>query len=72
MKKLSSALLGFAMVFSALLVAETSAFALGDCGRNGHRYHGHFVFGGQNQNYCLRVSGHVAHRDPDGVMRCHI
>jgi hypothetical protein len=72
MKKLSAVLVGLVVFSSALSLADTSAFALGNCGRNGHRDHGRCVFGGQNQNYCLKVSGHVAHRDPDGVMRCHI
>ena len=37
MKKLSAALLGAVIVSTALASAAAPAFALGDCGRNGHR-----------------------------------
>lgn len=49
----------------------TAANALGGCGFNGHRgYYGRCVFGGQNQNFCLRTKGHPAVRMPNGTYRC--
>jgi hypothetical protein len=71
MKKLSSALLGV-VILSTVLSAATPAFALGGCGPNGHRNGwGQCVFGGQNQQWCLRTTGHTAVRAPDGTMRCY-
>ncbi len=70
MKKLSAGLLGVVLV-SSVLSAATPAFALGGCGANGHRdAWGHCVFGGQNQDYCLRTTGHPATRMPNGELRC--
>jgi hypothetical protein len=69
MKTFSAVLLGAAILSTAL--ASTPAFALGACGRNGHRDRwGHCVFGGQNQDYCLRTTGHPGTRMPNGTVRC--
>jgi hypothetical protein len=70
MKKLSAALLGV-VIFSTALSSVTPAFALGDCGPNRHRNAwGACVWGGQNQAWCMRTTGHPAVRMPDGTMRC--
>jgi hypothetical protein len=71
MKKLSVALLGVVVVSAALSSIATPALALGNCGPNAHRNaYGHCVFGGQNQDYCVRTTGHPATRMPNGTMRC--
>ena len=71
MKTLSAVLLGSVLISIALAAAISPASALGGCGQNAHRNGaGQCVFGGQNQNYCLRKTGHVATRMPDGTMRC--
>ena len=72
MKKLSAALLGVVILSAALSSAVTPAAALGGCGPNGHRssVSGRCVWGGQNQAWCLRHTGHTAVRMPDGTMRC--
>ena len=71
MKKLSVALLGAVILSAALSSAVTPAFALGGCGPNAHRGPGGAcVFGGQNQAWCLRQTGHPATRMPDGTLRC--
>jgi hypothetical protein len=71
MKKLCVALLGGALLSAALWSPATPAFALGGCGPNGHRDGwGQCVFGGQNQAWCLRTTGHPAVRMPDGTLRC--
>ena len=73
MKKLQAALFGV-VVLSAAGVASgaTPAFALGGCGPNGHRNGaGRCVFGGQNEDWCLKHTGHRAVRGPDGKMRCY-
>ncbi len=68
MKKLSAAILGLAVLSSAF---TSPALALGGCGPNMHRNgNGVCVPGGQNQNYCLRTTGHTATRMPDGRMVC--
>ncbi len=71
MKTLSNVLLGVA-IFSAILSAAVApAFALGGCGPNGHRNGwGRCVWGGQNQAWCLRHTGHPAVRMPNGTLRC--
>jgi hypothetical protein len=70
-KKLSAALLGTVLISTALASAISPASALGGCGPNGHRNGaGVCVFGGQNQDWCLRKTGHVATRMPDGTLRC--
>jgi hypothetical protein len=71
MKKLSAALLGAVIVSTALSSLATPALALGDCGRNGHRGPlGHCRFGGQNEDWCLRHTGHVAAPGPHGTRWC--
>ena len=56
MKKLSTALLGAALFFSMLSSAVTPALALGGCGPNYHRGpNGGCVWGGQNEDYCMRT-----------------
>ena len=70
MKTLKTVLFGVAL--SAILSsAITPAFALGGCGPNRHRNgYGECVWGGQNQAWCLRHTGHPAVHMPDGTMRC--
>jgi hypothetical protein len=71
MKKLSAALLGVVIVSAALSSAATPALALGDCGPNGHRGpFGHCRFGGQNEAWCLKHTGHVAAPGPNGTRWC--
>jgi hypothetical protein len=66
-KKLSAVLLGVAILSSAV----TPAFALGDCGPNRHRNGwGYCVWGGQNQNWCLRHTGHMAAYGANGTRWC--
>jgi hypothetical protein len=71
MRKFVIALLG-TMVFSAGIASLTSpASALGACGPNGHRNAwGRCVFGGQNQAWCVRHTGHVAGFGPGGTRWC--
>ena len=70
MKKLSAALLGVVMI-SSVLSSVAPAFALGDCGPNRHRNPwGQCVWGGQNQAWCLRHTGHVAAYGPNGTRWC--
>jgi hypothetical protein len=67
MKTLMTVLLGLAILSTSL----SSAFALGGCGPNRHRNGwGHCVWGGQNQDWCLRKTGHPATRMPNGNLRC--
>jgi|HubBroStandDraft_4_1064222.scaffolds.fasta_scaffold598302_1 hypothetical protein len=71
MKKLSAALLGVAILSAVLSSVATPVFALGDCGPNHHRNgHGRCVWGGQNEDYCLRHTGHVAASGPNGTKWC--
>ena len=59
-KLLRTVLLGVVMG-AATLSSGAPAFALGGCGPNGHRNAwGYCVWGGQNQNWCLRHTGHPA------------
>jgi hypothetical protein len=67
MKTLAAMLVGLAIVSSSF----SSAFALGGCGPNGHRNAwGNCVWGGQNQAWCLRHTGHTAVRMPNGNLHC--
>ena len=67
MKTLMAAVLGLAILSTTI----SSAFALGGCGPNRHRdYWGRCVWGGQNQAWCLRHTGHPATRMPDGTLVC--
>ncbi|MDE3176129.1 MAG: hypothetical protein KGM15_08515 [Pseudomonadota bacterium] len=69
MKKFSAATLAIAMLASTLAISP--ADALGGCGPNRHRnYHGYCVWGGQNQAWCLRHTGHTAYRGPYGTRVC--
>jgi hypothetical protein len=71
MKKLSTALHGAVLFSSILSSAMTPALALGGCGANYHRGpHGGCVWGGQNEDYCVRKTGHPATRMPNGEMVC--
>ena len=71
MKKLSLALLGAAVLTAVLSLAIPPAFALGGCGPNYHRDgSGNCVFGGQNEDYCMKTKGHPATRMPNGTMVC--
>jgi hypothetical protein len=71
MKKLSAALLGVVIVSTALSSVATPALALGDCGPNRHRGPlGHCRWGGQNEAWCLRHTGHVAAPGPNGTRWC--
>jgi hypothetical protein len=61
MKKLSAAVLGVMILSTVLSSVATPAFALGACGRNYHRNGaGECVWGGQNQAWCLKHTGHKA------------
>ena len=71
MKRLQAALFGVVVLSGALSAAATPALALGGCGPNGHRnWYGRCVFGGQNEDWCLRRTGHPAVRMPNGTLRC--
>jgi hypothetical protein len=70
MKSFRTALFG-AAIMSMVSSAIAPAYALGGCGPNAHRNQwGQCVFGGQNQQWCLRHTGHTATRMPDGTLRC--
>ena len=70
MRKLLAALVGI-VILSTAVSSVTPAFALGGCGYNGHRNAwGQCVWGGQNQNWCLRHTGHVATPGPNGTWWC--
>ena len=66
MSKLSAKLLGVAILSAVVASTVTPAFALGGCGPNFHR-----GWGGQNQAWCLRHTGHTAVRMPNGEMICY-
>ena len=71
MKKLSAALLGVVILAAALSWADTPASALGGCGPNRHRGPmGGCRWGGQNQAWCLRHTGHVAAYGRHGTRWC--
>lgn len=71
MKKMFAALIGALVLSTAMASIADPAYALGGCGPNGHRNgFGRCVFGGQNQGSCLRRTGHVAMRMPNGEMVC--
>ncbi|HEY3797583.1 MAG TPA: hypothetical protein VGL58_04460 [Caulobacteraceae bacterium] len=71
MQKISAALLGATLLLTVVASVASPAYALGNCGRNGHRDRwGHCVFGGQNEDYCLRTTGHPGTRMPNGTVRC--
>jgi hypothetical protein len=71
MKKISVALLGAVVLTTAAFSTVSPALALGDCGPNGHRGpFGHCRWGGQNEAWCLRHTGHVATPGPGGTKWC--
>jgi hypothetical protein len=71
MKTFFATLLAAFILAAALSPVADPAFALGNCGPNRHRNgYGQCVFGGQNQNWCARRTGHPATRMPNGTMRC--
>lgn len=71
MKILSAALFGIAVLSAGVCLTSTPAAALGGCGPNQHRNAaGRCVFGGQNEDYCIRKTGHPATRMPNGTMKC--
>ncbi len=71
MKQMFAASIGAMILSTAVASMATPAIALGACGPNGHRNaYGRCVFGGQNQNWCLRHTGHVAAYTGYGVRRC--
>jgi hypothetical protein len=70
-KKLSAALLGVVILSAALSSGATPALALGECGPNGHRGpFGHCRWGGQNEAWCVRHTGHVAAFGGGGTRWC--
>jgi hypothetical protein len=70
-KNLFGALVGVVVLSIAMSSVATPALALGGCGVNGHRDGwGHCVYGGQNEDWCLRRTGHTATRMPNGTLRC--
>jgi hypothetical protein len=72
MKKASAALLGIVIASAAIASVVEPAFALGGCGPNRHRSSvtGACIWGGQNQAWCIRHTGHAAVRMPNGNLRC--
>jgi hypothetical protein len=66
MKKVSATLFGVVILSAAaaLSSAPTPALALGGCGPNQHvsSVSGRCIWGGQNQAWCLRHTGHTAIR----------
>jgi hypothetical protein len=70
MKSLRAVLLGV-VIAAATFSSVAPAFALGGCGYNRHRNAwGRCVWGGQNQDWCLRFRGHRATYVGNGVWRC--
>lgn len=72
MKRFVVATLGAAALsISVGMMMVEPAFALGACGFNFHRNaYGRCVFGGQNQNWCLRHRGHTAGYGSHGTRWC--
>ena len=71
MKALSAALLGVVILATVLSWVDTPASALGGCGPNRHRGPwGGCRWGGQNQAWCLRHTGHVAAYGRRGTRWC--
>ena len=60
------------VILSAALSSVTPAFALGGCGPNQHRSSvtGRCIWGGQNEAWCERHTGHPAVRGPGGTWIC--
>jgi hypothetical protein len=71
MKKISAVLISGLFVAGLASAAVSPAYALGGCGPNQHRGPGgKCVAGGQNQGWCKRHTGHVAHGDGHGKDVC--
>jgi hypothetical protein len=72
MKRLLLVLLGLVTIATTATSAIEPAFALGGCGPNFHRSSvtGRCIWGGQNQSWCLRHTGHTAVRGPYGTWVC--
>jgi hypothetical protein len=69
--KVYAALIGALVLGVTLSSVTTPALALGGCGPNAHRNGaGICVPGGQNEDWCIRKTGHPATRMPNGTMRC--
>ena len=72
MTRLMAKLLGVVVITAAVSSAVSPAFALGGCGPNMHRgWTGRCYWGGQNEGWCLRHTGHTAVRMPNGEMICY-
>jgi hypothetical protein len=70
MKSLKTMLLGVAIAAAGFSAVEPAS-ALGGCGFNRHRNAwGRCVWGGQNQDWCLRTTGHRATYVGGGRWRC--
>ncbi len=70
MKALRTVLLGV-VIAAATVSSVEPAFALGGCGPNRHRdAWGRCVWGGQNQDWCMRRTGHPATYVGHGQWRC--
>ena len=72
MKNSLATLLGFVFLSAALSSPVTPAFALGGCGPNRHRSSvtGRCIWGGQNEAWCVRHTGHPAVGMPNGELVC--
>jgi hypothetical protein len=75
MKSLKTVLFSVAIAAATLFLLSLSAappaHALGGCGYNYHRdAWGRCVWGGQNQDWCIRMTGHRRVYVGRGVYRC--
>jgi hypothetical protein len=71
MKVIGRSVVAAVVLCTFMSSAVAPAFALGGCGRNGHLNRwGHCVWGGQNQNWCLRHTGHAATYVGGGIHKC--
>lgn len=72
MRTLGMLTLGLLVLAAAAPSTTEPAFALGGCGPNHHRssVSGKCVWGGQNQRWCERHTGHTAVRGPNGTWIC--
>lgn len=72
MKKSSALIVGLSIIAAAATPTVTPAFALGGCGPNHHRSSvtGRCIWGGQNQQWCVRHTGHPAVKGPNGTWIC--
>ena len=71
MKSFAAAALGAAVLAIGLSSFTVPASALGACGPNSHRSpSGRCVFGGQNQAWCARHTGHAAGYGAYGTRWC--